>query len=104
MMDHSPTAWKHDTFSHNIVKVSNHDLYYKAMIFYLEEEPMLLNDLLRLLAMKIDATKCVLVMKRTGYIALIAPFLKSIQSQNISAVNEAINEIYLENEDYESLR
>lgn len=43
-------------------------------------------------------------MKRTGYIALIAPFLKSIQSQNISAVNEAINEIYLENEDYESLR
>lgn len=59
MMDHSPTAWKHDTFSHNIVKVSNHDLYYKAMIFYLEEEPMLLNDLLRLLAMKIDLTKCV---------------------------------------------
>ena len=43
-------------------------------------------------------------MKRTGYIALITPFLKSVQSQNISAVNEALNEIYLENEDYESLR
>lgn len=78
MIEHSPTAWKHDTFSHNIVKVSNHDLYYKAMIFYLEEEPMLLNDLLRLLAAKIDLTKCVQVMKRTGHIALITPFLKSV--------------------------
>jgi len=104
MIEHSPSAWKHDIFSHNIVKVSNHDLYYKAMIFYLEEEPMLINDLLKLLAMKIDLTKCVQVMKRTGYIALITPFLKSVQNQNISAVNEALNEIYLENEDYESLR
>ena len=43
-------------------------------------------------------------MKRTGHIALITPFLKSVQSQNISAVNEALNEIYLENEDFESLR
>ena len=104
MIEHSPTAWKHDIFSQSIVKVSNYDLYYKAMIFYLEEEPMLLNDLLKLLAMKIDLTKCVQVMKRTGHIALITPFLKSVQSQNISAVNEALNQIYLENEDYESLR
>jgi clathrin heavy chain len=35
---------------------------------------------------------------------LIAPFLKSVLNQNISAVNEALNEIYLENEDFESLR
>lgn len=48
------------------------------MIFYLEEEPMLINDLLKLLAMKIDLNKCVAVMKRTGHIALIAPFLKGV--------------------------
>lgn len=78
MMEHSPTAWKHDLFSHNIVKVSNHDLFYRAMIFYLEEEPMLLNDLLKLLSMKIDLTRCVQVMKRTGHIALITQFLKSV--------------------------
>jgi len=35
---------------------------------------------------------------------LIEPFLKSVQNQNNSAVNEAMNEIYLEREDYESLR
>lgn len=59
MIEHSPSCWKHDLFSQSIVKVSNYDLYYRSMIFYLEEEPMLLNDLLKLLAMKIDLTKCV---------------------------------------------
>jgi clathrin heavy chain len=104
MMEHSPSAWRHDLFSQNIIKVANHDLWYRAIIFYLEEEPMLLNDMLKLLATKVDLTKAVQVMKRTGQIALIAPFLKSVQSQNISAVNEALNEIYLENEDFEALR
>jgi len=57
MIEHSPSAWRHDQFSLNITKVSNHDLWYRGMIFYLEEEPMLLNDLLKLLANKIDLTK-----------------------------------------------
>ena len=43
-------------------------------------------------------------MKRTGHIALITPFLESVQGQNIGAVNEALNEIYLENQDFEKLR
>lgn len=59
MMEHSPTAFRHDLFSQNIVKVANHDLWYRSIIFYLEEEPMLLNDLLKLLAAKIDLTKVV---------------------------------------------
>lgn len=74
------------------------------MIFYLEEEPMSLNDLLNLIVAKIDLAKCVSVMRKTGYMSLIEPFLKSAQSQNIAAVNEALNEIYLEKEDYEALR
>jgi len=43
-------------------------------------------------------------MKKTGYIALIEPFLKSVQFQNVATVNEALNEIYLEKQDYSSLR
>jgi clathrin heavy chain len=104
MIEHSPSAFKHDIFSQNIIKVTNHDLYYKSMIFYLEEEPMLLGELLTLISAKIDLTKCVQVMKKTGYIALIEPFLRSVQSQNVAAVNEALNEIYLEKQDYQSLR
>jgi len=65
---------------------------------------LLLNDLLKLLGQRIDLAKCVSVMKKTGYIALIEPFLKSVQFQNVAAVNEALNEIYLEKQDYTSLR
>ena len=104
MIDHSPTAFRHDVFCQSIVKVSNHDLFYRAIIFYLEEEPMSLNDLLNLIVAKIDLAKCVSVMKKTGYISLIEPFLKGAQSQNIAAVNEALNEIYLEKQDYSALR
>jgi len=46
----------------------------------LEEEPMLLNDLLKLLAQKIDLTRTVSTMKKTGHIALITPFLESVQN------------------------
>ena len=104
MMEHSPSCWRHDVFVQNILKVANLDLYYRAIIFYLEEQPMLLNDLLKLLAMKIDLPKCVSVMRKAGHLALIEPFLKSVQNQNVAAVNEALNEIYVENEDYEALR
>ena len=97
MMEHSPTAWKHDIFCANIVNVANQELWYKAILFYLEEEPMLLGDLLNLLGQKLDLTKTVTIMKRTGHIALIVGFLESVQPQNIRAVNEALNEIYLEN-------
>jgi len=37
MIEHSPTAFKHEDFARNILKVTNYDLYYRAMIFYLEE-------------------------------------------------------------------
>mmetsp|Transcript_185 Transcript_185/g.179 ORF Transcript_185/g.179 Transcript_185/m.179 type:complete len:1699 (-) Transcript_185:18-5114(-) len=104
MMEHSPSCWRHDLFVQNILKVANQDLFYRAMIFYLEEQPMLVNDLLKLLAMKIDLLKCVSVMRKAGHLALIEQFLKSVQNQNVGAVNEALNEIYVENEDYESLR
>lgn len=104
MIEHSPTAWRQDTFVQNVIKVKNHDLYYRSMIFYLEEEPMLLNDLLKLIANKIDLSRCVAVLKKTGYISLIEPFLKGVQNQNVAAVNEALNEIYLEKQDYTSLR
>lgn len=104
MIEHSPSAWKHDTFCQNIVNVANHDLLYKSVLFYLEEEPMLLNDLLQLLSQKLDLARTVATLKRTGHIALITKFLEGVQSQNISAVNEALNEIYLENQDFEKLR
>ena len=35
MMTHSATAWEHVTFKDVIVRVSNVDVYYRALSFYL---------------------------------------------------------------------
>ena len=103
MIEHSPTAFDHNVFAQSIMRVSNQDLLYRAIIFYLEEQPEQLNDLLNLISSKLDLAKTVQVMKRSNYIALIEPFLKQVQVQNVAAVNEALNEIYLSKQDYQSL-
>jgi clathrin heavy chain len=36
MMAHSPVAWEHVTFKDVVVKVSNVDVYYKGIRFYLQ--------------------------------------------------------------------
>jgi len=35
---------------------------------------------------------------------LVKPYMIAVQSNNVSAVNEALNQIYMEEEDYERLR
>ena len=47
MMAHSPAAWEHVQFKDVAVKVSNAEVYYRAVSFYLEEHPDLLVDLLK---------------------------------------------------------
>jgi len=37
-------------------------------------------------------------------LALIMPYLKQVQQHNIAAVNEALNEVYADNEQYEDMR
>lgn len=87
MIEHSPYAFTNELYLQLIQKVSNTDLYYKSIAFYLEEQPMQLNDLLKSLTNKIDLVKCVSVMRRLGAVALITPFLKSVQVTNNKEVN-----------------
>ena len=47
MMQHSPAAWEHMLFKDVVVKVANVEIYYRALQFYLDENPQLLNDLLQ---------------------------------------------------------
>ena len=79
MMEHAPTAWKHDLFVKNVTRCSNQDLFYRAIRFYLQWEPMLLNDLLKIISPKLDLPKAVLVLRQTGHLPLVTPFLRSVQ-------------------------
>ncbi|KAG5239975.1 clathrin heavy chain family protein [Salix suchowensis] len=104
IMNHSPEAWDHMQFKDVAVKVANVELYYKAVHFYLQEHPDLINDLLNVLALRVDHTRVVDIMRKAGHLLLVKPYMIAVQSNNVSAVNEALNQIYVEEEDYERLR
>jgi len=104
MMKHSPDAWEHGAFKEVVVKVSNLEIYYKALRFYLDEQPMLLNDLLAVLIPRIDHNRVVQMFQKSDNMPLIKGYLVSVQSVNNLSVNTAFHDLMIEEEDYEGLR
>ena len=92
-------AWEHAQF-----KVSNSEIYYKALRFYLDEQPLLINDLLTVLTSRIDHTRVVQMFQKTDNVPLIKQYLVAVQNVNNQAVNNAYNDLLIEEEDYKTLR
>eukprot|EP00435_Cladocopium_sp_Y103_P022530 s4281_g5.t1 len=99
MMAHSPIAFAHDQFLMIMQKVSNMELYYRAVQFYLDEQPLQLNSLLSTITPKVDHARVVQQVKKAGQLPLIMPYMKQVQQHNIAPVNEAINDIYVDGVD-----
>uniref|UniRef100_A0A8C5YST4 Clathrin heavy chain like 1 n=1 Tax=Marmota marmota marmota TaxID=9994 RepID=A0A8C5YST4_MARMA len=59
MMSHPTESWKEGQFKDFIAKVANIELYYKALQFYLDYKPLLINDLLLVLSPRLDHTRTV---------------------------------------------
>jgi len=80
--------------------------FYKAVGYYLNSHPLLFTRLMEVMEENIDHGRVVSQLRRTGEHALTVgeQYLKAVQKFNLSAVNEALNEIYVEEEDYEALR
>ncbi|KAG7203836.1 hypothetical protein KM043_013847 [Ampulex compressa] len=104
MMQHPTEAWREGHFKDVITKVANVELYYKAIQFYVEYKPLLLNDILLVLAPRMDHTRSVAYFTRTGHLQLVKPYLRSVQALNNKAINEALNGLLIDEEDYQGLR
>ncbi|KAI9865995.1 MAG: hypothetical protein M1813_001962 [Trichoglossum hirsutum] len=104
MMERAADAWEHHSFKDIVVKVANLEIYYRALNFYLQEQPSLITDLLQALTPKIDVNRVVRMFEKSDNIPLIKPFLLNVQTQNKKAVNNAINDLLIEEEDYKTLR
>eukprot|EP00730_Choanoeca_flexa_P006582 TRINITY_DN12179_c0_g1_i1.p1 TRINITY_DN12179_c0_g1~~TRINITY_DN12179_c0_g1_i1.p1 ORF type:complete len:1670 (+),score=638.03 TRINITY_DN12179_c0_g1_i1:88-5097(+) len=104
MMKHPSEAFHEKRFLEMIVKVANTELFYRAINFYLECKPALLNDLLQAVAGRIDHTRAVKVLKDKDVIGMAKPYLKAIQQNDNAMVNEALNALFIDEGDYESLR
>jgi len=104
MMDHGESAWEHAKFLEAVVQARNPELQYKAISFYLASAPDLLGALLQALLSKLDHARAVPLLRKSGYMALAVPYLKAAQASNVAAVNEALNELLMEEEDFEGLK
>jgi clathrin heavy chain len=104
MMERAADAWEHHSFKDIIVKVANLEIYYRALNFYLQQQPSLLTDLLQALTPRIDVNRVVKMFEKSDNIPLIKPFLLNVQTQNKKTVNSAINDLLIEEEDYKTLR
>ncbi|XP_022115263.1 clathrin heavy chain [Pieris rapae] len=104
MMQHPTEAWREGHFKDIITKVANMELYYKAIQFYLDYKPLLLNDLLLVLAPRMDHTRAVNFFTKAGHLQLVKAYLRSVQNLNNKAVNEALNSLLIDEEDYQGLR
>ncbi|KAF8998593.1 clathrin heavy chain 1 [Cyathus striatus] len=90
MIERSADAWEHNQFKDIVVRVANIEIYYKALTFYLQEQPTLLTDLLTVLIPRIDHSRVNISI--------------AVQHLNIEAVNDAYNDLLIEEEDYKTLR
>ncbi|KAJ3982556.1 hypothetical protein F5890DRAFT_1529120 [Lentinula detonsa] len=104
MIERSADAWEHNQFKDTIIRAANVEIYYKALSFYLQEQPTLLTDLLTVLIPRIDHTRVVSMFRKMDHIPLIRSYLIAVQHLNIEAVNDAYNDLLIEEEDYKTLR
>uniref|UniRef100_A0A1I8AX39 Clathrin heavy chain n=1 Tax=Steinernema glaseri TaxID=37863 RepID=A0A1I8AX39_9BILA len=104
MMSHPTEAWREQHFKDVIAKVANVELYYKAMQFYLDFKPMLLNDLLVVLSPRLDHSRTVSFLTKANQLPLVKPYLRQVQNLNNKSVNESLNQLFIDEEDYEALR
>uniref|UniRef100_A0A8C7VUB8 Clathrin, heavy chain-like 1 n=1 Tax=Oncorhynchus mykiss TaxID=8022 RepID=A0A8C7VUB8_ONCMY len=104
MMSHPTDAWKEVQFKDIIAKVANVELYYKSLSFYLDYKPLLTNDLLTILSPRLDHSRAVTYFTKMNQLKLVKPYLRSVQSHNNKGVNQALNNLLTEEEDYQGLR
>ena len=103
MIQHSPSCWEHEQFKSIIVRVTNRKAFYCAINFYFREHTLHLSELLIELSAKLDHKRVVQTFNRRNH-PLIKQYLQHVQRENINVVNEAVNQLYVEEENYDSLR
>lgn len=94
MMERAP-AFNNELFLDSIVKVRNSEILYKAVGYYITSHPTKFTRLMEVMESLVDHSRVVNQLKRTGDWALQVGqvYMKTVQKENLSAVNEALNEV-----------
>merc|ERR1712170_337341 len=65
---------------------------------------MMLNDLLIVFSPRMDHTRAVNFFTKVNHLQLVKPYLRSVQNLNDKAVNEALNGLLINEEDFQGLK
>jgi clathrin heavy chain len=104
LIEKSTKDLDHAYFKEVVVKVSNLEIYYKAINFYVKFHPSLLVDLLTSLTPRLDIPRTVKIFSKSDNLPLIKPFLINVLPKNNSVVNQAYHDLMIEEEDYKALQ
>lgn len=112
MMQHSAAAWSASGFTTVITKAGNLEVMYKAIQFYIDEQPELLNDLLSVLAPKVESSRAISVIRKAysseygelGLLPVCKSYLAKVQEANVPDVNDALNDVLIAEESLEELQ
>ncbi|CEP62929.1 clathrin heavy chain LALA0_S06e07162g [Lachancea lanzarotensis] len=104
MIEKSAEDFDHSYFKEIVVKVSNLEIYYKAINFYVKEHPSLLIDLMTVLTSRLDIPRTIRIFSKSDNLPLIKPFLVNVLPTNNSVVNQAYHDLMIEEEDYKALQ
>merc|ERR1719440_1089675 len=75
MIAHPTEAWEHVKFKDTVAKVTNTEIFYKAIDFYLAQQPTMLNDLLAVMSQRIDHVRVIQQLRKAQNIPLVKPYL-----------------------------
>merc|ERR550537_674675 len=103
MINHAAEAFEHTQLKELLAKGNNIEICHKAIDFYLDIAPMQLNDMLITLSSRLDHVRVVQQIQRSGNLALVQAYLEQAQPLNLPVVNDAINEMYIEEGEHEKL-
>jgi len=103
MIAHPVEAWEATKFKDTLTKVTNTEIFYKAIDHYLQQQPLLLTDLLSVIAQRVDHVRVVNQLRKAGHLPLVKAYLLQTQPLNIKEVNDALYELYVQDEDHEAL-
>jgi len=103
MITYSSDCWDAKLFKETVLQ-ANTEAAYRAIDFYLREHPLMLCELCQDISSKLDPGRVVHKVRSSGHLPLIKKYLLSVQREDASVVNEALNDMFLEEDDYKSLR
>ena len=85
-------------------QVRNPEVQYKAITFYVFQHPLSLGRLLQVLTPHLDHARAVHLLRKNEALPLAVDYMRNVQKENLSVVNEALNSILVLEEDFEGLR